>query len=393
MERLMEKAEKAEKAGNTEEREHIESAFAAEQEALDFALSERLAPVDLSSLEEELSRTATKRDRMKMYDSVPVCPNCHGRYGENKKLLAEAEGVEGLARKVKKRERRAEKEMTVKAAVDARVRGGRGAVGLDGFLQNAKSRLMGGSGEGGGEMSTGNLDDIEGRLASQGRIEKGGLEGGEERRREQEEVEEEVKEIRKETGEEEDEEKAIEQMEQMEQMEQRVEDTFDGYNPTFSINVDAIMAGLSSEMDSIRIGGASPSSARRPGEKERGRRKDPPRFRPTSEIAVDEHQFWASEGYKEELVSEIREDLSRGLRVRLKCEAVALESEMKSMMHSVFHEDEVKRNAGGGGGEEGEEEEAAKAKRGFMKVPKLTFTVLDEEEGRRRVEMTLHPRD
>lgn len=39
---------------------------------------------------------------------------------------------------------------------------------------------------------------------------------------------------------------------------------------------------------------------------------------------------------------EIREDLSRGLKVRVIVEAVASYTELKSLLHSIFHEEEVR---------------------------------------------------
>jgi hypothetical protein len=89
-------------------------------------------------------------------------------------------------------------------------------------------------------------------------------------------------------------------------------------------------------------------------------------------------------------VNEIREDLSRGLKVKVTCEATTLESELKSMMHSIFHEDEVKRNTQSSN--VGDEEVGVVTTFSFMAVPKLKFAVLQEDTGLKRVEMVLHPR-
>jgi len=70
------------------------------------------------------------------------------------------------------------------------------------------------------------------------------------------------------------------------------------------------------------------------------------------------------------------------------CEASTLESELKSMMHSIFHEDEVKRNTQSSS--VGGEDDVATTF-SFMAVPKLVFSVLDEDTKLKRVEMVLHP--
>ena len=199
----------------------------------------------------------------------------------------------------------------------------------------------------------------------------------------------------------------------------RVEGTFDGYDPSFDIDIDKIMGNLNSEMDQItlakndeeaqikkRLGGSELEKA------------NVPLFRPVSEIVVDESQFWTSDSYKEELVAEVREDLTRGLKIKVEVEAVASYTELKSLLHSIFHEEEVKRNcmlvslAGGGsppskaaakkrdegggkdesveGEDEGEEEEKeAGASYDYRGVPKVLFTKLDANFI--RAEMMLTP--
>jgi hypothetical protein len=371
-----------------------------EEEAMEAAngnLMNVMAGVDVQSLEKRLLQTISKRDRMKLYDSMGVCPSCHNRYSHNKKLVEAASNVEAAAKKIKAKEKRMEREMTEKAALDARIRGGRGAVGLDDFMQNAKSQLKGGNVEGGlvgggglvmdgavGGMSTDHLEDIQ-RVPTRQRAKNRGRFHEVTNTAENSEDEGEGG-----GGEEEEEEEERETIKEEKEIEQRVEDTFDGYNPTFDINIDDIMNSLESEMDAIRIGGKDPSPEKQAQMKKNGvKGKEMPRFRPMSEIAVDEHQFWASDSYKEELVNEIREDLTRGLRVKVTCEATTLESELKSMMHSIFHEDEVKRNTQSSN--LGEEDAAVVTTFSFMAVPKLNFMLLDEESKLKRVEMVLHP--
>ena len=170
-----------------------------------------------------------------------------------------------------------------------------------------------------------------------------------------------------------------------ENKEKDAEAAVDGYNPTFVIDIDAIMNGMNAEMDSITLGGKEDKEKEKEKEKKKVReleKVEVPQFRPLSEIIVDESQFWTSDSYKNDLIAEVREDLTRGLKVLVVVEAVAPNTELKSLLHSIFHEDEIKRNckavgiAGGSGFE-------------YMNVPKVVFNRLDEDV--LKASMVLHP--
>ena len=303
--------------------------------------------------------------------------------------------------------------------MDARIKGARGAVGLDDFLQNTKVSLRGQGGEGGTIGGGGVIidpvgrttDDLEAlqRVPTRQRTKWKGpreVEGEESEEEQEDEVEAAVTSPAEETD------------ANGKKIVDRVEEAFDGYNPTFDIDVDKIMGALEGEMADITLASNDEEKIiKKKLEGEELGKSSVPLFRPTSEIMVDEPQFWTSDGYKDELIVEIREDLSRGLKVRVVVEAIASYTELKSLLHSIFHEEEIKRNTrvtvigggrtGGGDGwnekkpdegdgEEGEGEEEEEEDRAagasdfdYRGVPKVYFTKLDGSCI--RAEMLLNP--
>ena len=71
-----------------------------------------------------------------------------------------------------------------------------------------------------------------------------------------------------------------------------------------------------------------------------------------------------------DLVGEVREDLTRGLKVCVVVVGFGGKAELKSLLHSVFHEDEIKRNV---------RSKAVGGEFSFMDAPKVQFAQLDEQ--------------
>ncbi|GMH64286.1 hypothetical protein TL16_g03926 [Triparma laevis f. inornata] len=375
---------------------------------------------DIFSMEKHLLDSLTHRDRLKLYDMVKVCCPCHARYSNFKQLMEAATEFTDRARKIRLKEKKVEKELSKRAELDARIKGARGAVGLDDFLQNTKVSLRGQGDEGGTIGGGGVIIDPVGRttddLEALQRVptrQRTNWKGPREVDDESEEEEEENEEGEEHTGDDDDEDKDAPRDANGKKIVDRVEEAFDGYNPTFDIDVDKIMGALEGEMADITLAGNDEEKIiKKKLEGEELGKSNVPLFRPTSEIMVDEPQFWTSDGYKDELIVEIREDLTRGLKVRVTVEAIASYTELKSLLHSIFHEEEIKRNTrvstigggrtGGGDGwsekkpsgededeDEDEEEGAAAADFDYRGVPKVYFTKLDGSCI--RAEMVLNP--
>ena len=86
--------------------------------------------VNIFSLEQVMMSKISMRDRNRLYDGVSVCRSCHYRYSFNRKLIEEAKLAEEGAKKIRAKEKKTEKELTNRAVVDSRIKGGRGAVSL-----------------------------------------------------------------------------------------------------------------------------------------------------------------------------------------------------------------------------------------------------------------------
>ena len=283
----------------------------------DGAILKEMLGVEIFSLEKRLLASISQRDRMKLYDPVKVCCSCHLKYSRNKRLLDDATEYEDAAEKIRKTEKKAEREFTSRAVLDARIKGGKGAVCLDDFLQNTKTLLKGGGAEGGAiggggviidlTRKTDHIEDIErvptrqrsnwkgsreAREAVPGDAESGGN-GEMKDSKDADAVHEEEKGGGGAAAE------AQEQENAQRKIRAEAEEAIDGYNPSFDLDIDGIMNVLDAEMDAITLGASDDARDAASKNMLQGQSKsDIPLFRPMSEILVDESQFWTSENYK-----------------------------------------------------------------------------------------------
>jgi len=349
--------------------------------------------VNLYKLETKMLQKINQRDKLRLYNSVSVCGACHNRITTNKKLMEDTVNVDLAKAKMAKNQKKEKERLVKRAVIDAKIKGGRGAVGLDDFIQNAKHLQNLGEGDGenvGGGVLVGAGEG--GSVDAIALLEEGGEGEGQQaeiKKNEGEEEEEDYDEILKRMLEDnkreaeaiiynegvldmsEEERTRLEQ----EAIERKVNEAFNGYNPEFAVDIDSVMGKMNDEMDNISLGAKYASVPKKVEKKnykvlnDEGNDVRSPviKFRPVHSVRINEARYWSNEDYKEEALGEILDTINRGMKCRIVAQGMD-EVDLTSLLHSIYHEDCIKDSVKLG----------SKGAIGLMGVPKIIFDICEE---------------
>ena len=353
--------------------------------------------VNLYKLETKMLNDIGQRDKLRLYDSCSVCSACHNRYFANKKMMEETAQMDLAKSKAQKNLKKKEDQIMRKAVVDSKSKGGRGAVGLDDFLQNAKHLqnekgmggvMLGGGGGGGGGGGRGGgggggadaIAMLEGEADDMVNVKKN--EGGAEAELDYDAMLQKMLDDNKQEAERliyqnnnasvltEEEQDAIEKA----AIDKRVADAFEGYVPDFAVDIGDVMEKMDEEMNAINLGSQWEYLAKEEVKKggriidENDNIRSPVmKFRPVHSVHIRDNKYWTNDEYKNAILDEVMETVNRGMKCR--CVAIGLdENDLTSLLHSVYHEEGIK----------GSVELSKGGAVGLMGVPKVLFEICEE---------------